>query len=157
MTQDAQSSADQNPTPRRAASRLRRGRTPDPARARANRRFAVACARLLKDRHCEDILVLDLRQRSDVTDYLVIGSGTSDRQIRSIADEVRALAQAQALPVFGRAADASAQWIALDFVDAVVHLFAPAARAHYDLEMLWGDAPRVTWRRKVKPAKPSGA
>ena len=137
--------------PRRAVPRRRRRPASDPARVRATRKFAVDAARLLKDLHGEDILVLDVRGRSDVTDYLVLATGTSDRQVRSVADDIRELAAAAGLPGFGRHGDASAQWVALDFVDVVVHLFDPAARAHYDLEMLWGDAPRVVWRRRVKP------
>jgi ribosome-associated protein len=134
-----------------AVNRRPRQGTKDAARARATRKFAVDAARLLKDRHSENILVLDVRGRSDVADYLVLATGTSDRQINSAADDVRELAEAAKLPVFGRDRDRLSQWVAMDFVDVVVHLFAPVARAHYDLEMLWGDAPRVIWRRRTKP------
>jgi ribosome-associated protein len=157
MTQEPKRSSGKSGKPRRAAVRPRRGGAPDPARARSVRKFAITAARLLKDRHCEDILVLDVRARSDVTDYIVIASGTSDRQIRSVADEVRHLAEGGTLPVFGRAVDASANWAVVDFVDVVVHVFAPAARAHYDLEMFWGDAPRLVWRRVVRAKKARGA
>ena len=53
----------------------------------------------------------------------------------------------------GQDQDGSATWVALDFVDVVVHLFEPAARGHYDLEMLWGDAIKVAWRRKPAAVK----
>jgi ribosome-associated protein len=155
MTQDIPRATGKSRKPRRAVPKRRRVGKPDPARARATRKFAIDAARLLKDRHGEDILVLDVRGRSPVTDYLVLATGTSDRQVRSVADDVRDLATTVGLPAFGRHGDASAQWVALDFVDVVVHLFAPAARAHYDLEMLWGDAPRIVWRRRVKPGTKS--
>lgn len=90
---------------------------------------------------------MDVRGLSEVTDYVMIASGTSDRQIRSVADEVEETAGEHGLSRFGRDADAPSNWIALDFVDLIVHLFEPATRAHYDLEMMWGDAPRIPWKR----------
>lgn len=128
--------------------RARRKPSPD---ARA---FAVVAARLLKDRHCESVLVFDVQGRSDVTDYIVIASGTSDRQIRSLADELEDLAKAHGLIRLGRDADTHASWVVVDIASVVFHLFDPATRAHYDLEMLWGDAPKVRWQRRVT-AKPA--
>ena len=109
--------------------------------------FAVDAARLLHDRHCEDVLILDVRGLSDLTDLIIIASGTSDRQIKALGDEVEDLAKQSDLARFGREVDAPTTWLVLDFVDVVVHLFDPAARAHYDLEMMWGDAPQVPWQR----------
>ena len=124
--------------------------------------FAVDAARLLHDLHCEDVLVLDVRKQSELTDYIVLGTGTSDRQIRSLAEQVQEMAKDKGIFSFGSDADAKAAWVVLDFADIVVHLFDPHARAHYDLEMLWGDAPRIRWRRtatagrKTKVAKAAG-
>jgi len=109
--------------------------------------FTIEAARLLHDRHCEDILILDVRGLSDLTDYIIIGSGTSDRQIKSVGDELEDLAKQSNLDRFGREVDAPTNWLVLDFVDVVVHLFDPAARAHYDLEMMWGDATKIEWQR----------
>ena len=109
--------------------------------------FAVEAARLLHDRHCEDVLILDVRGLSDMTDYVLIASGTSDRQIKSVGDELEALAKQNGMGRFGREVDAPTTWLALDFVDVIVHLFDPPTRAHYDIEMLWGDAPKVEWQR----------
>ena len=109
--------------------------------------FAVEAARLLHDRRCEDVLVLDVQGLSDVTDYILIGSGTSDRQMVSVGEELEDLAKLSDLARFGREVDLPTTWLVLDFVDVVVHLFDPAARAHYDLEMMWGDAPKVPWER----------
>lgn len=116
------------------------------------RRFAVEAARLLKDDRCEDIKLLDVRGLSQVCDYLIIGSGTSDRQIRSTGDDVKDLASKMGCPVFRRNEDGATTWLVLDCVDVVVHLFEPNTRAHYDLEMLWGDAPRVSWERSAGEA-----
>jgi ribosome-associated protein len=112
-----------------------------------SRPFAVEAARLLHDSHCTDILVYDVRGKSDVMDYLLIATGTSDRQMRSVADDVEELGKTHNLSAYGREADGPTTWIVLDFIDVVVHLFEPQTRAFYDLEMLWGDAPQVKWRR----------
>lgn len=118
-----------------------------PARTKADaavtRRFAVECAQCLRDDKCEDIMVLDVTATSQVTDYIVLGTGTSDRQMRAALDHLGEHARAAGFPPFGRSADDRATWLLADFVDVVVHLFEPGARAHYDLELLWGDAPRV--------------
>lgn len=117
------------------------------AAEKAVRTCAVEAARLLNDRHCQDVLLLDVRGKSDVMDYIVIGTGTSDRQIRAVSHEVAQLAGQHGLNRLGTEADAPANWIVVDLADIVVHLFAPPTRSHYDLEMLWGDAPRIRWRR----------
>ncbi len=107
--------------------------------------FVIEAARLLHDRHCEDVVAFDVRGLSDVTDYILIASGTSDRQIGAIADELEDTALEHDQERFGRQADEPTTWLVLDFVNLVVHLFDPDTRCHYDLEMMWGDAPRVDW------------
>ena len=129
-------------------ARVRRARrTGDTQVDESIRRFAIEAAQLCHDTHCSDVLVLDVRGLSDLFDYLVIASGTSDRQIKSLADDLEDLGRDNGHERFGRDLDGPATWLVLDFVDVVVHLFEPAARAHYDLEMLWGDASQVSWRR----------
>jgi ribosome-associated protein len=109
--------------------------------------FAIASARELADRHCEDVLVLDVRGISPLTQFVVIASGTSDRQMRSAGVHLKDIARAFDYERLGSDRDDGTTWIVLDFVDVMVHLFEPATRGHYDLEMMWGDAPRITWRR----------
>ena len=111
--------------------------------------FVIDTARLLADSHFQNVIVLDVRGLSDMTDFIVIASGTSDRQIISVADEVEQVALGAHLDRYGRESDKSSTWVVFDFVDAVIHLFKPAARALYDLEMLWADAPAVHWARGV--------
>lgn len=110
-------------------------------------KFAVEAARLLSDLKCTDVLVLDVRGKSGVADYLVVGSGTSDRQMRSAGDGVADLGATMDHPAFRSDADARSTWLVLDCVDVVVHLFEPSTREYYDIETLWGDAPRVAWAR----------
>ncbi|MEM8783218.1 MAG: ribosome silencing factor [Planctomycetota bacterium] len=109
--------------------------------------FAVACARLMADFNCEEVVIFDVRGLSEVTDYVVIGTGTSDRQMRSVAEDLEDIGKEHDFQRYGAEDDEAATWIAADFVEVVAHLFEPATRAHYDLEMMWGDAPRVSWHR----------
>ena len=101
--------------------------------------FALAAAQVAKDRHCKDITVLDLKGASPATDFFVIATGTSSRQMRTVADEVSQQGREMGFPRFGRAGYEQARWILLDFVDVVVHVFDEEYREYYDLEMLWGD------------------
>lgn len=124
---------------------------PAPDRERdASEAFAAAAARLLNDYKCADILVFDVRGVSPITNFIVIASGTSDRQIRSLAKHVADLGEQTGFDRYGDDADKAATWLAIDFVEVMVHLFEPETRGHYDLEMLWGDAPEINWRRKAQ-------
>ena len=114
-------------------------------RQRQAKAFAAAAAKVAAERHCSDIVVLDLRGISPATDYFVIVTGTSDRQMRTVADEIRAAAKGQGLGLFGRAGYEQARWILLDFIDVVVHIFDQPYRDYYDLELLWGDAERIDY------------
>lgn len=125
---------------------------PKPAEAGTEREqvvrtFLIEVARLLNDLHCEDIVLFDVQGLSDLTDFILIATGTSDRQIKGVAGQIDDLAQEKGLDRYGTERDTDSTWLVLDYVDTIVHLFEPAARAHYDLEMLWGDAPKITWRR----------
>ena len=106
--------------------------------------FALAAAEVAASRHCRDIVVLDLKGKSPATDYFVIATGTSDRQMRTVADEICEAAKEQGLQRFGRAGYEQARWILLDFIDVVIHIFDSEYRDYYDLELLWGDAERLT-------------
>jgi len=109
--------------------------------------FAIEAARHLHDDKCVEVMVLDVRELSQVTDFIVIGTGTSDRQMRSSLKNIEEYGAQNGNPAFRSSADDRASWLLADFVDVIVHVFEPNARAHYDLEMLWGDAPRLEWKR----------
>ena len=105
--------------------------------------FAVEAGRLLQDRHCEDVVLLDVTGLSQVCDYVLIATGTSDRQMKSVAVEVKNLGEEMQLPAFRKNIDSGATWIVVDFVTVVLHMFEPQRRAYYDLEDLWSDAKLV--------------
>lgn len=115
-------------------------------RGEASLRFALEAAALLAADKCENVVLLDVRRKSQVTDYVLIGSGTSDRQMNSALDDTQDLGESLGYTAFRTSRDDRSTWLLADFVNVVVHLFEPNTRAYYDLEMLWGDAPRVDWR-----------
>ncbi len=115
----------------------------------AAEQFAVELARAAHDNKCEDVTVMDLRGRSSVTDFFVICTGTSDRQIRSTADELQDFARKLEEKPFNVSGYEHATWILIDFVDVVVHIFTAEQRYYYDLELLWGDAPRLNWKKSA--------
>lgn len=114
------------------------------------RKLAIEAARVAQDGNCEDIVVLDLRGVSPITDYFVIATGTSDRQMRSAADDMIDLGKSMDQKVWRTAGTEKADWIVLDFVDVVVHLFDESHRSYYDLELIWGEAKHVRWKRPAK-------
>jgi ribosome-associated protein len=117
-----------------------------------SRILAQKCRELADNRKAEDVVILDVRKVSSITDYFVLATGTSEPHLRAIVDEIteRLLEEHELRP---RAADGSLQtsWIVLDYFDVIVHLMRPETRKHYDLEGLWGDVPRVRPRRKKGP------
>ena len=113
----------------------------------AARKLAVAAARIAHDDNAEDITILDLRGVSPVTDYFLICTGTSDRQMRALAEHIEEHGKSIGQPVWRVAGKDKAEWVLLDFVDVVMHFFAESRRKHYDLELIWGDVPRVRWQR----------
>jgi ribosome-associated protein len=101
---------------------------------------AVAAA---DDKQAVNLVVLDLRKSSGFTDFFLIASGTSGRQVRAIADAViERLAAEGVKPAFIEGYDQSL-WVLLDYFDFIVHVFAPETRTFYDLERLWGNAERI--------------
>ncbi len=116
------------------------------------KKLALLCRELADNRKAEDIVVLDVRELSSVTDYFVIASGTSEPHLRAIVDEiVEKLREDHG--VKPRAVDGTLQtaWVVLDFFDVIVHVMRADVRQRYDLESLWGDAPRL--KAKAKRAK----
>lgn len=109
--------------------------------------FAVELAGIAHDHKSEDVVALDLRGISPVTDVVVIATGTSDRQMRAVVDRAIEYGKKVGERPFGVCGYQSATWILIDYVDVVFHIFAKSYREYYDLELLWGDAPRIEWAR----------
>ena len=109
-----------------------------------DKNLAIEAARIARDRNCTDITVLDLSGISPATNYYVIATGTSDRQARTVSDEITDAAKKLGHRRFGIAGYDKGQWILLDFVTVVVHIFDSEHRDYYNLEMLWGDAKELS-------------
>jgi ribosome-associated protein len=109
-------------------------------------RFAADVARIADENKTEDVAVLDLRGLSNLTDFFVIGTGTSDRQMHAVVDLIEEHAKAVGRSPFKVADTRKADWILADYVDVVIHLFDARHRDYYDLDGLWGDAPQIDWR-----------
>ena len=108
-------------------------------------------ARVLKkaaaDKKAWDCVVLDVRDRTSLADYFVVCEGETDRQNRAIADGMMEAAKAKEMRPLGVDGYDDAGWILLDFDSVLAHVFLPGERSYYDLESLWGAAPKR--RRKA--------
>ncbi len=113
-----------------------------------SRKLALLCRELAENKKAENLVILDVRELSSVTDYFVIASGTSEPHLRAIVEEItdKLRDDYQLRP---RAVDGTFQaaWVVLDFFDVIVHIMRQDVRDRYDLETLWGDAPRVRARK----------
>jgi ribosome-associated protein len=105
---------------------------------------ARLCADLAAERRAEDIVILDLRNLSAVADFFVIASANADIQVRSAADRIKDGMKEAGHPVWRREGFENGHWIILDYVDIVCHIFLQEKRDFYQLDRLWGDAPRIT-------------
>jgi ribosome-associated protein len=104
--------------------------------------MASSIAELAADRKALEIVQLDLREMIGYTDYFVICSGRSDRQCKAIHDAIHEGMKREHGLLPGRVEGvAEAQWILMDYLDVVVHVFTPDTREYYRLEQLWGEAP----------------
>ena len=120
---------------------------PNEAPADSARDFAIAAAELAANTRCQDVIILDVSGVSPITDFLVIGTGSSARQMRSVIGELEELGIERKQTSLARTGTDGEAWMLVDFVNVVVHLFSTEARQFYDLENLWGDARRVEWSK----------
>lgn len=113
---------------------------PDPTQT------AVQAARAADAKKASSTLILDVGPLLGITDRFVITSGTNDRQVRTIAEEIehRLKVLEDRRPLRTEGLD-DARWVLLDYGDVVVHVFNDEARRYYDLERLWSDAARIDW------------
>jgi ribosome-associated protein len=91
----------------------------------------------LDDLKAENIVELDVRDKTDVTDYIVVASGNSSRHVKSIANNVVMEAKKAGHPPIGVEGEADGEWMLVDLADVVVHVMQPQIREFYDLENLW--------------------
>ena len=118
-----------------------------------SKKLALLCREFADNRKAEDIVILDVRELSTVTDYFVIASGTSEPHLRAIVDEISdSLRKDHELRP--RAVDGTLHtaWVVMDYFDVIVHVMKKDVRERYDLETLWGDAPKVKPKKAARKA-----
>jgi ribosome-associated protein len=119
---------------------------------RETRQQVALALAAVKDRKAEDIALLELpKESSAFTDYFLICSGTNPRQVQAIADSVDEALSKNGVEPNNREGYNTAEWVLLDYVDFVVHIFSSARRGYYDLERLWKSAKHVTEADLLKP------
>ena len=102
----------------------------------------------LEDAKAQSVRSIDVRDITDITDYMVIASGTSSRHVKSVADKVATALRDEGTKPIGREGEDLGEWILVDFGDVILHVMQPAIREHYQLEKLWehGAAPERAGR-----------
>ena len=115
-----------------------------------SRKLALLCRGLAENRKAEEIVILDVHELSSVTDFFVLASGSSEPHLRAIVDEITDKLR-EDHHLRPKAIDGTLQtaWIVLDYFDVIVHVMRQDVRERYDLETLWGDAPRVKPRKRA--------
>ena len=115
-----------------------------------SRKLALLCRELADNKKADDIVILDVRELSSVTDYFVIASGNNEPHLRAISEEILdKLRDEHHLRPRAMDGNLQAAWLVIDYFDVIVHIMRNDVREHYDLEGLWGDAPRVRPRRRA--------
>ena len=105
--------------------------------------------RALEDLKGRDIVALDVTRATSVTDYMVIASGTSNRHVKALVDQVLESSKASGIPTLGVEGRESLEWVLVDLGDVVVHVMQKETRAFYDLERLWSELPAVAQSERV--------
>ncbi len=105
------------------------------------KQLARKIGKLALDKNAFNIVLLDLKKSSDVAKYFVIISGSVDVHVKAIADNITEGLKEKGIKAWHVEGYKNLQWILLDYVDVVVHIFQPEIREYYSLEKLWGDAP----------------
>ncbi len=106
-------------------------------------KFAKKIAGIVLSKKGTDIRLLDLKKLSGISDYFLICSADSDRQVKAIADEVDKILSEEGIKCIHREGFESLNWVILDYFDVIVHVFKNETRQFYGLEKLWGDAPVI--------------
>jgi len=119
-----------------------------------SRKLALLCRELADNKKAEDLVILDVRKLSSITDYFVIASALSDPHLRAVVDEITdKLRQEHGLRPKAVDGRPPTPWLVLDYFDVIVHVMRTDVRDRYDLEGLWGDAPRVRSRPRAVPKR----
>lgn len=123
---------------------LREDRTTD------SKTKSILCLKAAIEKKAEDPVLLELKGISSFTDYFLLCTGKSDRQVQAIARSIEETLEKMGIRPLGQEGTGQGKWILMDYADVVVHIFLEPIRAFYDLEALWIDAPRIDLKKGVE-------
>jgi ribosome-associated protein len=115
---------------------------------------AAFTSRVAADKKAMDVVVLDMRDVSSITDYFLICSGGSERQVQAIADAIDEQLTQSGIASLGVEGYREGRWILMDYGDVIVHVFSRDTREFYDLERLWANAPKIEVTREIAGVAP---
>jgi ribosome-associated protein len=115
---------------------------------------AASASRVAADKKALEVVVLDMRHASSITDYFLICSGGSERQVQAIADAIDEQLTRSGSASLGIEGYREGRWILMDYGDVIMHVFAQETREFYDLERLWANAPKVEVGRETAGVAP---
>ena len=110
---------------------------------------ALICVNIILERKAVDPVLFKVAALTSITDYFLISSGTSSRQVQAIAQHLRRRMKEEGFTIYGIEGEKDGHWILLDYNDVVIHLFYQPIREFYDLEGLWVEAPRIEIDKKA--------
>ena len=116
------------------------------------RQLALLAAEVCSDKKAKDIVVLDVRKITTISDYFIVCSTSNERQARAIAEDLRLKMRDLGKRELGVEGMQDGRWVLQDFADIVLHIFHESQREFYDIDGLWSDAKQVRWK---KPSKKS--
>lgn len=111
---------------------------------------AQACARFADEKKAKDIVVLELIGLTDIADYFVLATGTSERHVRTIAEAVEVGLKEAGVKPFSLEGHDEGRWVIIDYQNVIAHIFIESLRELYDLESLWIEAKRYTLKKENK-------
>lgn len=111
---------------------------------------AVLAAKCLDDKKASDIIVLEVTAVSSIADYFIIATADSKRQIKTCADYIHETLSLKGIRSHHIEGMTNLEWVLMDYGDIIVHIFDTDSRIYYGLERLWGDAPKVAFKTKVR-------
>ena len=111
------------------------------------RQLALIAAEICDDKKAKDIVILDVRKVTTISDYFVVCSTSNERQARAIAEDLRLRMRELGKAELGVEGMKDGRWVLQDFADIVLHVFHESQREFYDIEGLWADAKQVRWKK----------
>ena len=126
-------------------SELEKKSNSDNASVLESKERAVFCARMLYASRAADICILHVGEVLHITDYFVIATGGSVRQVKGMTSFLEDELKKKKIKILGLEGYEAGRWVLIDIEDVVIHLMVGDVRSFYDLELLWGDCPRISW------------